>query len=176
MADSSSLPTQIAETIQTAHVNRHPSPTHDANPSTAASSRQPVRVRSAKTPFRRRQSDFSLDGDEEADDDNESEIPVSVLRPRPRNRSFPPMPDLRFEQSYLHSLEKADTWGKVLWVTVRDQMMMPFAQGVLYNLAICGWQHWNRNAQMSGNSAGARIRRWWYQVNKWPLPERAKKA
>lgn len=52
--------------------------------------------------------------------------------------------------------------------------MMPFAQGILYNLAICGFQHWNRNAQLSGNSAGARVRRWWYGVNKWALPEKAR--
>lgn len=49
-------------------------------------------------------------------------------------------------------------------------MMMPLAQGVLYNLAIGGWQHWNRNAQVHGNSVGARARRWWYGVNNWALP------
>ncbi|KAI0024921.1 hypothetical protein F4780DRAFT_775401 [Xylariomycetidae sp. FL0641] len=144
---------ELASTVQSAHVKRHPSPTHDANPSTAASARHPV------------------DPDDEDDDDVDSEIPLSVLRPRPRKHSFPPMPDLRFEQSYLHSLRGAEgRWGVVAWVTVRDQVLMPFAQGVLYNLALCGWQHWNRNAQMSGNSAGARLRRWWYGVNNWPLP------
>ena len=51
------------------------------------------------------------------------------------------------------------------------QVMMPLVQGVLYNLAVCGWQHWNKNARMSGNSAGARLRRWWYQVNNWKIPE-----
>lgn len=47
--------------------------------------------------------------------------------------------------------------------------MMPMLQGVVYNLAWCGWQHWNKNAQMSGNTAGARVRRWWYGVNNWPV-------
>jgi hypothetical protein len=54
-------------------------------------------------------------------------------------------------------------------------MMMPFAQGILYNLAICGWHHWNKTAQISGNSVGARVRRWWYGVNNWPLPSQPRK-
>ncbi len=54
--------------------------------------------------------------------------------------------------------------------------MMPFGQGVVYNLAICGWQHWNKNAQLSGNSVGARARRWWYGLNNWPIPPRRKTA
>ncbi|KAI1769073.1 DUF1770-domain-containing protein [Hypoxylon sp. FL1150] len=167
-----SIPTQIAETIQTAHIQRNPSPHHDLNPSTAASEKQPVHLQ----PRRHRhpgQLD-ELDDDDELDDeldDLDDDIPISVLKPRSRSRTknFPPMPDLRFEQSYLHSIAKADTWWKVAWITVRDQMMMPFAQGVLYNLAICGWHHWNKNARLSGNSAGARVRRWWYGVNNWPL-------
>lgn len=54
--------------------------------------------------------------------------------------------------------------------------MMPLAQGVLYNLAICGWQFWNRNAQYSGSTAGARLRRWWYEVNNWKIPQKAKRS
>lgn len=53
-------------------------------------------------------------------------------------------------------------------------MMMPFVQGILYNLAICGWQYWNRNARLSGSSIGARVRRWWWGVNKWPIPPESK--
>jgi hypothetical protein len=34
------------------------------------------------------------------------------------------MPDLRFEQSYLHSIRNADTWWKVGWITVRDQVRL----------------------------------------------------
>ncbi|KAI0447987.1 hypothetical protein F4803DRAFT_545513 [Xylaria telfairii] len=170
----SSLPTQIAETIQTAHINREPSPRHDLNPSTAASTRAPAYLSPASS------SPRPYDDDDELDDDDDDEIPLSVLvRPREaprrhRAQSFPPMPDLRFEQSYLHSIAGAETWGRIAWITVRDQIMMPLAQGILYNLAIVGWQHWNRNAQMSGSSVGARLRRWWYAVNKWPLPERAR--
>ncbi|KAF3064565.1 hypothetical protein GL218_01171 [Daldinia childiae] len=157
------IPTQIAETIQTAHIQRDPSPRHDLNPSSSLSEKQPVHLQE------RHSIDSDLDDYEEADDD-ESEIPISVLKPHPRSRNLPPMPDLRFEQSYLHSIAKADTWWKVAWITVRDQMMMPFAQGVLYNLALHGWHHWNKNARISGTSVGARLRRWWYGVNNWPLP------
>lgn len=52
--------------------------------------------------------------------------------------------------------------------------MMPLAQGVLYNVVLLGWQHWNRNAQYSGSSVGAKIRTWWYGVNNWPIPKRTK--
>ncbi|KAI3343846.1 hypothetical protein F4824DRAFT_507611 [Ustulina deusta] len=173
---SSSIPTQVAEVIQTAHINRAPSPRHDLNPSTAASTREPVYL--SLTPEEQPHPRRELDDDDE--DEEDEEIPLSVLvRPRaaarrPRAASFPPMPDLRFEQSYLRSIAGAETWGRVAWITVRDQIMMPLAQGVVYNLAIVGWQHWNRNAQMSGSSVGARLRRWWYGVNNWPLPARAK--
>ncbi|KAI0199639.1 hypothetical protein F4808DRAFT_202812 [Astrocystis sublimbata] len=173
-----SLPTQIAETIQTAHVKRDPSPRHDLNPSTAASIKEPVYLGSpiSSQRQRRRYSD-SLEGI----DDDEDDIPLSVLeRPRGASRrglnkpQLPPMPDLRFEQSYLHSIEHAETWGWIAFITVRDQILMPLAQGFLYNLAVQGWHMWNRNAQLSGNSAGARVRRWWYGVNNWPLPASAR--
>lgn len=112
------IPTQIAETIQTAHIQRNPSPQHDLNPSSSLSEKQPVHLRE------RHSLDSDLDDYEEADDDDddESEIPISVLKPHPRSRNLPPMPDLRFEQSYLHSIAKADTWWKVAWITVRDQV------------------------------------------------------
>ncbi|KAI0426412.1 hypothetical protein F5Y09DRAFT_65519 [Xylaria sp. FL1042] len=183
----SSIPTQVAEVIQTAHINREPSPRHDLNPSTAASTKAPAYLSPTTEtprahPRRRRDEldDIDDDGEDEEEVEVEEEIPLSVLvRPREAARrrraaSFPPMPDLRFEQSYLHSIAGAETWGRIAWITVRDQIMMPLAQGVLYNLAIVGWQHWNRNAQMSGSSVGARLRRWWYGVNNWPLPARAR--
>lgn len=129
---ASSIPTQIAETMQTAHIQRNPSPQHDLNPSTAASEKQPVDLHDA-APRRRRHSTYDdNDNDDDElddldgldDDDDDDDIPVSVLTPRPRNKSFPPMPDLRFEQSYLHSIAKADRWWKVAWITVRDQVYM----------------------------------------------------
>lgn len=103
---SSSIPLQLAETIQTAHINRHPSPRHDINPSTAASRKEPV----------------TLEEKHPVDEEDEDDIPYSVVRPRRRSTNLPPLPDLRFEQSYLHSIAQADTWWRVAWITVRDQV------------------------------------------------------
>ncbi|KAK2009845.1 DUF1770-domain-containing protein [Colletotrichum eremochloae] len=158
---ASSVPVQVAETIQTAHINRTPSPNHDLNPSTAASEKEPVTLEPVS-------SHDELDDDDELDD----YIPRSIVNPKQRSTKLPPMPDLRFEQSYLHSISKADTWGRVAWITTRDQIIMPLVQGVVYNLFLIGWHHWNRNAQVHGSSIGARVRRWWYGVNNWQLPPR----
>lgn len=57
--------------------------------------------------------------------DDFDDIPVSVLRrPRQPQPAMPPMPDLRFEHSYLKSIAGADTWYKVLLITVRDQVIL----------------------------------------------------
>lgn len=52
----------------------------------------------------------------------EDEIPLSVLDPIPRRNTMPPLPDLRFEQSYLKSIERAESWKGVLWITFVDQV------------------------------------------------------
>ncbi|KAJ5619005.1 hypothetical protein N7510_002989 [Penicillium lagena] len=147
----------IAETIQTASIKRHPSPTHDINPSTAASEKQPVVAAPA-----------SDAGSISSDIVDESR----VIRPLRRQQTLPPLPDLRFEQSYLASLKGAETWGRVGWITVRDQVLLPLIQGTIWTLALSGWRFWNRNASVSGHTLGSRIRRWWYEVNNWPLPQR----
>ncbi|CAK7221480.1 hypothetical protein SCUCBS95973_004514 [Sporothrix curviconia] len=199
---ASSIPLQIAETIQTAHIVHDPSVERDMAPSTAADTHTPVVVDAGSERRLRQQAakahaldedpleldplDDDDDEDEEEDDDEDS--PYSVIRPwdpsadrgshfgltgRPSQRphqQLPPLPDLRFEQSYLRSIAAADTWWKVGLITVRDQMLMPFTQGLLYNLAVCGWQYWNRSAKLSGQSLGARVRRWWWGVNNWTIP------
>ncbi|TQN72604.1 hypothetical protein CSHISOI_02855 [Colletotrichum shisoi] len=107
---ASSVPIQVAETIQTAHINRTPSPNHDLNPSTAASEKEPVTLEPV------------LSHDDLDDDELDDYIPRSIVNPKQRSAKLPPLPDLRFEQSYLHSISKADTWGRVAWITVRDQV------------------------------------------------------
>lgn len=153
----SDIPTEIASTIQAAHIKRHPSPRHDLNPSTTASEKLPVRI------------DTHTDLD---DDIEEDEIPVSILNPIPRRQAMPPLPDLRFEQSYLKSIENAESWQGVAWITLRDHIVMCFAQGVLWTLVLNGWRHMNRSAQFSGAGIGARVRRWWWGVNNWKIPDR----
>jgi hypothetical protein len=104
---SSDIPTEIGSILQGASINRRPSPQHDLNPSTAASQKQPVSLNEHPDPG------------SEVDED---EIPVSVLNPVPRKKTMPPLPDLRFEQSYLKSIEQAEGWQGVLWITLRDQV------------------------------------------------------
>lgn len=97
---------QVPETIQTASIKQNPSPTRDINPTTSAAKHQPS---------------------ESLPDDTHS-IPSDVVDPNrmitpvPRRKNLPPLPDLRFEQSYLASLSGADTWGRVAWITIRDQV------------------------------------------------------
>ena len=115
---SSDIPLQIAETIQTAHIKRDPSPAHDLNPSTAASKREPVQVVEHEEDDG---IDVSDDGDEK---EYNNTTTIRSLRPKPRRNAhnLPPLPDLRYEQSYLHSIRNADTWWKVAWITTRDQV------------------------------------------------------
>ncbi|EEH46097.2 uncharacterized protein PADG_02247 [Paracoccidioides brasiliensis Pb18] len=151
---------QLAETLQTASINPRPSPAHDINPSTAVDEKEPV---AATTSRHRLPSDATS-------------IPSDIVDPsrtiRPLQRApFPPLPDLRFEQSYLASLKGAQTWQRVVWITVRDQIFLPLIQGTLWTLALAGWRHWNRGAQFTGRSLGTRIRRWWWNVNNWKIPQ-----
>lgn len=177
---SSFLPLGVAETIQTASIKRHPSPSHDLNPSTAASEKEPVKLSSSQLSHALA-SEPSLDKYAYDDEDGidaleEEDIPYSVLKPTPRRQSFGPLPDLRFEQSYLASIAGADTRWRVLYITVRDQVFLPFVQGMVWSLALHGWRFWNRNAQLSGSSVGAKVRRWWYRTNNWKMPESITKA
>ncbi|KAF2678006.1 DUF1770-domain-containing protein [Lentithecium fluviatile CBS 122367] len=170
---ASDVPAEITSILQSASINRHPSPRHDINPSTVASEKQPVRVDAHPDP-------------DSLSDVGEDEIPTSVLHPVPRRQNMPPLPDLRFEQSYLKSIERAESWKGVLWITMRDQVciegmlleehrltaqvIMCFAQGVIWNIILHGWRHWNHEAKFSGRGVGARIRRWWWGVNNWTIP------
>ena len=97
---------EVASTLQSISINRHPDPKRDINPSTAASKHEPVNIGSSPI----------------ASDVEEDDLPNSILRPPPRKRSLPPLPDLRFEQSYLKSIEHAEGWGAVAYITVRDQV------------------------------------------------------
>jgi hypothetical protein len=100
----------LAETVQASHIIHNPSVEHDVNPSTAASQKRPVQLnRSPST-------------DDGVSDVDEDEIPVSLLQPTPRKPQMPPLPDLRFEQSYLASIKNARDWKAVTYITIRDQV------------------------------------------------------
>ncbi|KAH8683305.1 hypothetical protein BGZ60DRAFT_368528 [Tricladium varicosporioides] len=168
---SSSLPIEIASTIQSASIRHEPSPHHDLNPPSIASSKIPVSVHQASESSLDKYAYDDDDDDEGIVEDDEEDIPYDVLKPLPRRPSFGPLPDLRFEQSYLASIAGADTRWKVIYITVRDQVMLPLLQGMVWTLALQGWKYWNRNAKLHGESIGARARRWWYKTNNWKLPE-----
>ena len=102
----SHAPLGIAEAIQGASIKRHPSPRHDINPATAASEKVPYE---------------EVDPSETASISSDI-LDRPILRPVPRRRDLPPLPDLRFEQSYLASLRGAETWQRIAWITVRDQV------------------------------------------------------
>ena len=53
-------------------------------------------------------------------------IPISAIQPVGRRKTMPPLPDLRFEQNYLKSIEAVASWRGVAWVTVRDQVCLSF--------------------------------------------------
>ena len=148
---------ELASAIQSVSIKRDPSPHHDINPSTAASKNEPATLHS---PTHSISSEVSISSD--------------VIRSRPRRKSFPPIPDFRFEQSYLASIKSAETWWQVAYITTRDQVLLPLTQGILWNLVMHGWRSWNRGAKFSGKSVGAKIRRWWWDVNNWQMPKEAK--
>ena len=108
---------QAAETIQTAHIKHHPDVKQDLAPSTAADTKQRVEI------------DDNIDLDD-GSDVAEDEIPVSILRPTPRRPQMPPLPDLRFEQSYLASIKEAKGWQGVAFITIRDQVCVPQGRGI----------------------------------------------
>lgn len=102
---------QLAETIQTASLNRHPSPSRDINPSTSISQKVPTHA------FHRSPSDAASLSSDIVD-------PSRAIRPATQRAPLPPMPDLRFEQSYLASLKGAETWRQIAWITTRDQVRL----------------------------------------------------
>ncbi|KAI1622888.1 hypothetical protein EDD37DRAFT_446681 [Exophiala viscosa] len=158
---SSNPAAELASAIQSVSINRAPSSAHDINPSTAASKKIPANIESPP-----RSRTHSLDS---ATDTNS--IASDVIRPRPRRKDFPPIPDFRFEQSYLASLKDADTNWKVAFITIRDQVFLPLVQGIAWNLIMSGWRHWNRSSKFQGQTLGAKVRKWWWGVNNWKVPQ-----
>lgn len=160
----------VAETLQTSHINPHPDPAYDANPSTAASKKVPVRFRAHAA------------GDERASPSSEppnssDEISIDILEPQPRNPAMPPLPDLRFEQSYLARIKPfadAGDYRMVAFYTVWDNVVLPLTQGLIWRLAVFGWRAFNTGTHFKGRGTGARLRRWWWGVNGWSMPANGK--
>ncbi|KAG0635701.1 hypothetical protein HOY80DRAFT_1017825 [Tuber brumale] len=112
----------------------------------------------------------SFDSLHSLDSPTASEYSTSILHHRHRHRGqpLPPIPDLRFEESYLNSIAAAHgVWWKVLLITMKDQLLLPLLQGLGYNLVLIGWKGWNLGARWGGRGVGSRLRRWWWGVNYW---------
>lgn len=167
---ASDIPSEVISTLQSAHIDEAPDPSRDINPSTTASKKVPVQVTNVDSHFRvpgnlqsRRPSSRS---------DKPFEIPVSILQPTSRhaNNNLPPLPDFRFEQSYLASIQNCKSNRQIAWITFQDHVFKPLAQGVVWHLLTFGWRTWNRSVKFRGRGLGARLRRWWWGVNNWEFP------
>jgi hypothetical protein len=134
-----SIGSLAAQTLaQDTHIVYSPSPSRDIAPSTSVDTKIPV------------YHDID-DFDSDSDGDHYS---------RHRRRPLPPLPDLRFEQSYMASIAPANgVWWKILLITIKDQVFMPLLQGLGFNLALFGWRWWNRGIKFSGAGLGGRFPR-----------------
>jgi hypothetical protein len=125
---SDSIPLQVAETIQTASINPSPDLAHVTNLTTATSTNQPLIIPHAphgqleESSYGEVGLDDIDDGDNEDEEADAEDISYDVILPLPRRASLPPLPDLRFEQSYLASIAGATTYWKVAYITIRDQV------------------------------------------------------
>lgn len=104
MSDSIAL--ELSSTLQSASIQRHPDVLRDLNPSTAASKKEPVYISPPTT------TSSAQDND----------IDYARVHVKPRRSTMPPLPDLRFEQSYLKSIDGQTRWQAIAWITLRDQV------------------------------------------------------
>jgi hypothetical protein len=156
---------ELVSALQSVSINKAPSAEHDINPSTAASKKYPAEIVSPpQSPSRHSHTLSSASS-------SDSTIPSDIIRPRPRRRTLPPFPDFRFEQSYLASLKTAESNWQIAYITIRDQVIWPLVSGAAYNLIMFGWRHWNRETNFKGTSVGTKVRKWWWGVNNWKIPD-----
>ena len=65
--------------------------------------------------------------------------------------------------------------GALLVLTL-FKIFMPLIQGMAWTLIVAGWRHWNTATKFSGQTTGAKIRRWWWNVNNWSIPMNGKQS
>ncbi|KAI9653596.1 MAG: hypothetical protein M1831_005978 [Alyxoria varia] len=177
-AASKTSPVEVASDKEAAESSRSDDRTVEAARTHAERRSRRQRHRREK----RREGAEDTSDDIDGDISDEQDIPISILSAPPRpsqqppqrqQHKYPPLPDLRFEQSYLARIDPyKDNKAQIAWITFFDHVFMPLSQGVLWHLLGFGWTAWNRNAAVGGKTIGGRLRRWWWGVNNWPLPER----
>jgi hypothetical protein len=172
--------TSLAQTAaQDSHIIGHPSPSWDIAPAIAAD-RAPSIVRDALPSIQFSSSRAELlrlsqhPHKQEDDDDDETVSEISLEDPphppserKPRRQNLPPIPDLRFEQSYLKQLEAAK--GSVLWmviITIREQVLFPGIQGFLWALGMAGIRTLRTRQAENGKEWGGWIRDYFARLGK----------
>lgn len=105
-------------------------------------------------------------GHDEADDVSSEAVvikPVSAAQP---------LPDLRFEESYLRAVSAAKgNWWKIAYITVRDQVFMPLVQGTIWSFLLLSASSLRAASGGSGRYYGSGVVRWWRSIN--PPPRRS---
>ena len=87
--------------------------------------------------------------------------PSAHHRRRHHGPALPPIPDLRFEPSYLAGLTRAQgSWNKAAWLTIRDQVIYPGLQGFGVALATIAFRSLILRQKESGTAWGLYIRDW----------------
>jgi hypothetical protein len=174
----------LAQTaLQDGHIIRNPSPSKDIAPATSAD-KPPVSIalrgHLPSIQFSSSHADLHrLSQREEEDEEIEetaSEISLEesphVIEPtKPRRQNLPPIPDLRFEQSYLKQLEAAQ--GSVFWmifITIREQVLFPGLQGFVWALAVTGIRSLRASQAENGRAWGSWVRDWFGQITRKDSP------
>jgi hypothetical protein len=175
MEDAAKVLAQTA--VQDSHIIRNPSPTRDIAPSTSADQRPITVIRDALPSIQfssssnlHMLSQLRADADEDTVSEVSLEDSTHDISPKPRRPQLPPIPDLRFEQSYLKQLEAAK--GSVMWIiiiTIREQVLFPGVQGFLWALAMSGIRSLRTRQAESGQEWGGWIREFFGQFKKTDL-------
>jgi len=173
----------LAETaVQDSHIIRHPSPPRDIAPSTSADHAPVSIVRDSLPSIQFSSSHADLHRlsqpqprhhrleEDIGDDETVSEIsledsPPPTSKPKPQLPPRPPIPDLRFEQSYLKGLEAAK--GSVMWmviITIRDQVLFPGLQGFVWALGMAGLRTFRTRQAESGATWGGWLREYFERL------------
>lgn len=97
------------------------------------------------------------------DDDDMAQLPGEVQqdgrRKAPVLFNGTPIPDLRFEQTYLTALNKTD-WShwSVFRVTLVDFLLWPMLQGAVWALALNGFRYLRTSSNSQGKAFGLVIK------------------
>ncbi len=145
--------------VQDAHINRHP----EIAPDTSGKRHVFVLSTNMLNNIADRKP-IEIHLDDESDDEDPSDGPEAVPASHRERRAGgllngQPIPDLRFEQTYLASLRRTDlSWYSIFRVTLIDYLMFPMFQGLLWTLAVASLRHLRGTTTKSGRQFGQVLR------------------